>query len=1059
MKKLLLLSLCFLLYSLQIFAQTRTVTGTIIAGDDGQPMPGVGVNVKGTNIGTATGADGKYTINVPSTATTLVFSFVGYATLEKPISGNVVNATLQVSSTQLTEVVVTANGYTREKKSLGFAQTTVKNEEVNKSAAISLFGGLEGKVAGVNISGTSGSPGGSTKVIIRGFSSIGGSNAPLYVVDGVPIDNSRPGSNQNYDFGNNANDIDPNTIDNISILKGAASTALYGSRGSNGVILITTKKGKSGKPVVDFSTSVTFTNAAITYKPQDQFGQGWDGTFILSENGDWGPRFDGQMRPWGAVVNNSQLLKPYSFIPNNVANTFDTGLELNNNISLSGGNETSTYAMSYGNIYSDGILPSDRDAFKRNNFSLKGSTTNKLFTAEAQVNYVGRNTNFVTTGQGDSGVGSSFYEDVLQIPTDIPIKDLRDYKNLYFNVDNYFTPYAENPYYDLYENGSTFKSDRVYGNVNLTFNVNSWLKIQAQQGLDISNSGDKIWHNVNAPAPGSWDAGANVEGQSRAADVGNVIEEAYKNFEYDTKLNALFKTTINSHLDLDGFVGANYNDRGTRVVSTAVQGLSIPGFYNLSNSSNDPVSAEAETHRRLLGFYAQATLGYNKYLYLTVIGRNDISSTLPAGNNSYFYPGVSLAYDITEAFDTKSSTFTFAKLRASYGQAGSDTGPYNVFNTLSGTNVPLGFGSIQFPINGVAGYSISNALNSNSLKPERTNELELGGEFRFFNNRVGFDLTYYNRIKNDQILAVPIAPSSGYTSELLNFGKVRNRGIELAFDATPVKTKKISWTLNYTFTRNRNLVLELPAGLDKVVLNSAYDAQLVARVGQPLGVFEAPVPVYDPQGHIVVNNQGFPIASTTNGSYGTSQQDFQMGLSNSITVSNFTLSFNFDYRQGGKFYSGTADLLNFVGADVKTLYNDRRPFIVPNSVQAVAGPGGTTTYVENTTQITEANVDDYNYPTSNKAQAYNARILDRTFVKLREATLSYNLPKKIATKLAAQKATIGVFGRNLYTWLPASNQTIDPEVSNQGIDLASEFGEFRTSPPLRYFGASLKVTF
>ncbi len=1061
MKKLLLLSLCLVLLCFgQTYAQDRAVTGTVTAKDDGQPLPGVVVKVKGTQTASSTDAFGKYSIKVP-TGGALVFTFLGYDQQESTPSGAVLNIALAPNVKQLGEVVVTALGTRREKKSLGYAQTTVTTEQINASSSINLFSGLQGKVAGVQISNTSGAPGGSTKVIIRSFSSITGSNQPLYIVDGVPIDNSRPGSDANFDFGNNANDIDPNSIESMSILKGSAATALYGSRGSNGVILITTKRGKAGKPVIDVTLGTTLTNVALTYHPQQVFGQGWDSQSYISENGNWGPKYDGVVRPWGAIVDNSQLLKPFSFVKDNVKNAFDTGLELNNQIALSGGNENSTYYMSYGNVYSNGILPSNNDSYKRNNFSLKGSTTYKGFTAEASMNYVSKASRFVATGQGDSGIGSNFYEEILQIPGNIPIRDLRDYKNKYFNVDNYFTPFAENPYYTLYENGSRYRSDRVYGNVNLQYKANKWLSFQIQQGVDVNNAGDRIWHNVNNPAVGSWNGAnpTNPEGATRAADVGNVIEDAYKQFEYDSKVNALFNTAITSDFDLNGLVGVNYNDRGSRTLSSEVQGLTIPGFYQLSNTSNQPTSFENESHRRLLGVYAQATIGYKRYLYLTLTGRNDWSSTLPKGKNDYFYPGASLAYNIIESLGLQNSSVSSAKLRASYGKTGSDTDPYRILNAITATNVALGFGNNSFPFNGVPGFTISNQLNNGNLKPETQTELELGAEASFFKNRLGFDFTYYSRVKKDQILPVSTSPSSGYTTAVLNFGRVRNRGIEFSLHGTPIRSKDVTWDVNYNFTRNRNLVLELPNGLNKVVLNSAYDAQLAAIAGQPLGVFLAPQAVYDPQGHIVVNSQGFPVTSTELGNYGTSQSDFQMGMNNQLRYKNFTFSFTLDWRQGGKFYSGTADLLNFVGADQKTLYNDRRPFIVPNSVQAVTNANGTTSYVENTTQITETNVDDYYYPTSNKALAYQNRILDKTFVKLREATLAYSLPASIAQKVGAQRAMITVFGRNLYTWLPKRNQTIDPEVSNQGIDLASELGEFRTAPPLRYFGASLKVSF
>ncbi|WP_285059820.1 SusC/RagA family TonB-linked outer membrane protein [Pedobacter ginsengisoli] len=1060
MKKLLQSLFILLFVAGSAMAQDRTITGTVTGKDDGQPLPGVTVLVKGTKIGTQTGSNGKYALSVPSGATTLEFSYLGYATQSVAISGNVADIVLVTDSKSLTEVVVTALGITRAKKTIGYAETTVKSEEINKSAAVSLLGGLQGKVAGVTISNTSGSPGGSTKVILRGFTSITGGNQPLYVIDGVPLDNSSIGSDDNYDFGNNANDINPNNIESMSILKGSAATALYGSRGSSGVILITTKKGAQGKTVVDFSHATTLTQVANVWKPQDIFGQGWDGTFIESENGNWGPKFDGQLRPWGAIVDNSQLLKPFSFIKNNVRDALTTGTEFNNNIALSGGTEKSTYYFSYGNVYSDGYLPSDNDSYKRNNFTLKASTKAGNFTMDGSVNYVAKSQKFIAQGQSISGIGSSFYEDIIQIPNDIPIHDLRDYKNKFFNVDNYFTPYAENPYYSLYENGARYQNDRVYGNVNFGYKINDWLSLQFQQGADVDNSGAKIWHNKNAPTPGSYNDGGNVEGQSRAADVGNVIEQSFKTFEYDSKFNVIFKKTLSSDFDIDGLIGANFNDRGSRILITGIEDLAVPGFYNLSNSANKPRSSESQIHRRLFGAYVTGTVGYKNSLFLTLTGRNDWSSTLATGKNSYFYPAASLAYVVSEAIDLKSTPISFLKLRASYGETGSDTDPYRIYNVLNATNIPLGFGNILFPVSGVPGYSISNVLNNPELKPERVKEYEFGADIRFLSDRIGLDVSYFNRDRIDQILPVPIDPSTGYTFQYLNFGKVRVRGIEAALNLKPVKTTDFNWDMTYTFSRQRNEVLDLPGGLEKVVINSAYDAQLVAIKGKPLGVFQAPGPEYSPDGKIVVDATGFPIVSPENKNYGDIQRDFSMGLTNSFSYKAFSLGFTLDYQKGGVFYSGTADLLNFVGADVKSTFNDRRPFIVPNSVQKLVDANGNLTgYTENMTPITEGKIDDYYYPTTNKALVYNNRILDKTFLKLREVSLSYSLPKSIASKILADKASLTFFGRNLLTWLPESNRTIDPEVSNQGVDLASEFGEFRTAPPVRFFGAALKVTF
>ncbi|HEY4326510.1 MAG TPA: SusC/RagA family TonB-linked outer membrane protein [Mucilaginibacter sp.] len=1059
MKKLLLLSLGILLLCVtEALAQTSTVTGTVKGKDDGLPLPGVTVVVKGTTKGTQTNTDGKFSLSNVPVGATLSFSFIGYQTLQLPAVTAPMNVVLAPSSSELKEVVVTSLGITAEKRTLGYSQTTVKSDVINKSSPIDLLGGIQGKVAGVTVSEVSGTPGGSTKVILRGFSSIGQSNQPLYVIDGVPLDNTRPTFSNDYDFGNNANDVDPNNVESMSILKGSEATALYGTRGSSGVILITTKKGKAGKPRIDVAIGATMTTPAITYTPQSEFGQGWFGTFILTENGDWGPKYDGVTRPWGAIVDNTQLIKPFSFISNNISNVYDNGLEFNNHIGISGGSENTTYNIAYGNVYSNGILPGQFDTFKKNTFTLSGHTIYKNLDIGATLNFTNRTGNVPQTGDGNATTqGSGFYGALLQIPSDIPLKDLRNYKNTYFNVDNYFTPYAENPFYDLAENGSNYTTDHTFGNVNINYSFTKWFKLNFQQSMDVSSTRSKIWSNVNKPSPGSWNDGNNVEGAQRVADVGSDTEQAFDTFEYDSKLQGLFDKKINNDFHITGLLGVNYNDRGNHTLATSITGLAIPGFFQISNTTNKPVSAEVDQHRRLIAGYGQATLGYKDYLFLTVTGRNDITSTLSPGNNSYFYPSASLAYVISEALGIKGDWLSYAKLRGAYGKTGSDTGPYQTLNTLSPTNINLGFGNLLFPINGVAGYSVNNTLFNSNLKPESITEGEVGGEFRFLNDRISLDVSWYNRVRKDQILAVPIAPTSGYTSEVENFGTVRNRGWEVTIGGTPVKSKNVLWNITYTFSADRSLVESLPDGLNKVILNSAYDANLVAIVGQPLGVFQAPVGVYE-NGHIVVDNTGLPITAPENGNYGNIQPQFHMGLSNNIRVGDFQLTFTWDYQQGGKFYSGTADLLNFVGADPQTTYNDRNPFIVPNSVQAVT-VNGKTTYVENTTQISGQNFYEYWYPTTNKALSYNQRFLTKTYIKLREVTFGYSLPKSVAAKVAAQSATISVFGRNLYTWLPESNRIVDPEVSNQGTDLASEFGEFRTAPPVRFFGASLKCTF
>ena len=1075
MRKVLCLALVMLVSIAGLFAQNRTVNGRVTDAKSGNPLSGVTVSEKGTTNATQTNADGRFTLANVANGATISFSFVSFKTQEIKLGASAtIDIAMEDEARQLNEVVVTALGLSREKKSLGYSTTTVKSEELNRTAPVSMFDGLLGKIAGADISNVSGNPGGSTKVIIRGYSSLAGNNQPLYIVDGVPISDVRPGSEgidpdasvnkpatPGVDFGNTANDINPNDIESMTVLKGAAATSLYGSRATNGVIIITTKKGRAGKIKVDFNSSAIFSQPGILPKLQDQFGQGWSGSFVLSENGSWGPKLDGVQRLWGSNPDNSQLIKPFSFVKNNVRDLYETGREYNNTLSLSGGNENTTFYFSYGNVYSDGIIPTDNDSYKRNSVSLRGSTKYKNFSIDGSFNFVNKSQRFVEVGQSAAGIGSSFFEQILQIPVDIPIKDFRDYKNKFFNVDNYFTPYAENPYYTLYENGSRSQTDRFYGNINLQYKINDWITLQAQQGADVSNSANKIWRNKNAPSPGSWNAGNNPESASRAADIGSVQQGSERYYEYDSKLDVLVKKNLSHSLSIDGIAGWNYNERGSDLLFTYVEDLALPGFFDISNATNPPQSTHFSGKQGIMGLFGSATLGYNNYLWLTLTGRNDWSSTLPPGKNSYFYPSANLAFLLSNFFNLdKNTPINYAKIRLSAGRTGKDAPIYRVYDVMTSQIVPLPFGQINFPYNGVPGYTLANQLGNQTLKPELSKEWEVGGEFRLWDDRVGLDVAYYNKTSDGQIINVPIAPSTGYSSVTLNFGKIRNKGIELTAHISPVRNKNFVWDMGYTFTQNRNTVLELPQGLDKVTLNTAYNASLEARLNQPLGVFYAPGQQKDPAGHVIVDaNTGFPIPTTEDVYYGSAQRDFTMGLTNTLTYKSFRLGFSFDWRKGGVFYSSTAELLSFTGNLYTTVYNGRKDFIVPNSVNEVLDATGKPTYVENKTPITESVMDQYYYQTQNRASFYQWTILDKSFLKLRDVTLSWTLPGTWAKKITADKIVFTVIARNIWTSLPSGNKVIDPETSNFGRDIASEFGEFRVGPTPRSLGASLHVTF
>ena len=1061
MKKLLSLLAVLALFNVWTNAQTRTITGTV-TDDKGSPLSFASIKVKNTTRGVSADQSGNFTIQA-QTGDVLVVSAAGYRDAEITVTDqSTVSASLQ-SQGALSEVVVTALGQSRSKTKVGYSTATFNSETLNRSAPISAMDGLQGKVAGANISHVGG-PGASTKVVLRGYGVIaGGNNQPLYVIDGVPLSDARFGASSNTDFGNAASDINPNDIESISILKGTAASSLYGSQAKNGAIMITTKRGRNGKLKVEYDGSMNFSKVGKLPEFQKIFGQGWGGVFILSENGSWGPKLDGKDRLWGSVVDNSQLIKPFSAIEDNMRDFYQTGLEFNNTLALSGGNENTNFYFSYGNVTSDGVVPSNSDYLQRNTFALRTNSRFNKFTINSAFNYINKRMNAPYTGQGGSD-GGSIFEEILQIPVDIKISDLRDYRNKYFNVDNYFTPFAENPYYPLYENKNTQNSDRFFGNLDLNYKFSDVVSAEFRLGGDFTNARTFGYKAVNAPSPGSWNAGGNPESASRAADVGSVSEltnyVGVINGDFILKLNK----DLNDDLNLEALAGYNYYQQDQKGVAASITNLVIPGFYNLSNSSIKPNTSDSRLHRKLMGVYAQAVLGWKEQLYLTLNARNDWSSTLPIDNNSFFYPGASLAWVASRTFDISNKTLSLLKFRAAYGKTGSDASPYLVDPILTLGNVNLPFGSLTFPFNGVSAFGIANTLGNPSLKPIITTEAELGAEIRLFKNALGLDLAVYDKRTEGQIFTVPISPSTGYTGLVQNLGLVSNKGIEATVDAKPVDGKNFTWNVNYTFSKNWNKVENLTGGPENVILTSAYDAQLIAYPGKSVFGVYAPVAQYTSDGRVIVNaSTGVPVVDTANNSrgfYGNAEYDFMMGLVNSFTYKSWRLSFSLDYRKGGVMYSGTSDLALFTGNSYVTTYNDRRPFIIPNSVvQTGTDPNGKPVYTENTTPIDEAHYDSYWYPTSNLAMAYQNRIIDRSFLKLRDVTLSYILPKNWASAIRSTNLTLSAYARNILLWTPKDNIYLDPEASNLGNDLASQLGEFRTAPLSYQFGFVIRASF
>ncbi|WP_298288591.1 SusC/RagA family TonB-linked outer membrane protein [uncultured Lutibacter sp.] len=1029
-----------------MYSQERKITGTVVSEESG-PLPGVNVVVKNTSRGVLTDFDGKYSI-IANTGDVLVFSFVGMKSVEKKVgNSNTVNITMKEDAEMLKEVVVTALGIKRVKGSIGSATTIVDSEELNEGSQSNIADAIKGKVAGVVISSSSTDPGASSGVIIRGFSTLGGSNQPLYIVDGVPVNNASTFSNSlngAYDFGRGSGEINPEDIESISILKGASSTALYGSRAANGVVLITTKRGTKSKLSINFSTSAMFSDVLRMPKYQDQFGQGWDGQHFLIENGSWGPRFTDEPMVWGNVVNNSQKVKPYSFQKDQLRNFFDVGTNYVNNVSISGGSDTTTGRISYNNTTADGIYPTKADSNERNTLSLSFNSKMDFLTFGGNLNYVNVRGSSVAAGQG-----TTVFNNLMQIPNDFDITEFKDYKNDPFNnVSNYYTPYGiTNPYFSLNENGAKFLKERVYGSFNINAELNEWMNISYRLGLDQSSDKTRIWNAIIDAAPGSPNDGSSTEQPGSYAEGDNFAKQINHDFMVDLNLDVSEKLKIQSSF------GANYNERRATTLNASVSSQDIPDFYSLSNSSNPATTSSTINKRRLFGVLNSTTFSYNDMLYLTTNVRNDWYSTLPKENRSVLYGGANASWVLTNTFPEIKDVVNYAKLRLGYGETGVDTGAYQILPVfVLGTTNNQGFRSLQFPVGGINAWEVGNRAANPNLEPERRKEFEIGTELSFLKNRISLDLSYYNATVENQILALPLAASSGYTTQTANIGTISNKGIEALLKLGIFRNSEgFSWNTSINFSTNDAILKKLDNRVKQLILSGTSATTLIAREGEPLALIEGSVPLRDPNGNIVVDNNGIPIASPVKEVYGDTQYDYTIGITNQFSYKNFSLGFTIDSRQGGLMYSRTASITRFTGNSITTTFNDRAPYIIPGSVQQVS-PNN---FVENTTPIDYAHWDNY------YAAAATSRddVIDKSFIKLREVIFSYNFNNKILKNTPIKDLSLTIVGRNLLVFTPEQNQYIDPEVSTFGTDLASQFGEFSANPTTRSVGLTLKAKF
>ncbi|MCD7721605.1 MAG: SusC/RagA family TonB-linked outer membrane protein [Prevotellaceae bacterium] len=1039
--------------------------------DDGEPIIGAVVRVVGAdNVGTVTDSNGKFSVSMPQGTTRLRISFVGMETREVVAKGKSMMIALASTESDLNEVVVTAMGITRSQKALGYSATTVKGDEIMKAQTTNVADALAGKVAGVQVSTTSADPGSVSNIIIRGFSSINGDNQPLYVVDGVPLQQGMVSNEQvNISTGGISN-ISADDIESMTVLKGAAATALYGSRAANGVIVITTKKGAKGTDrnfTLSYNGSMQARRVACLPDYQNSFGQGWDGGQTFIENGSWGPALDGSTQVYGPIWNHQQLIHEYSAKKNNVKDFFDTGWSQSHDISLGGVSSDGKmdYYLSYSYTGDNGVMPTDADSYKRNTIAMRGSyEAAKWLKVSSSVNFARSETDAVNSYQGVSVI-----DGLYEMPRDISIVDMKDLSSAFNTPEAYFTPYGiTNPYWALENNYNHTSSKQVFGKMQVDINPIKELTLTYRMGFDYMDYDNKI----GEPQIDVDDALINEDygySPTNMNQSGLVYAHYRRRYELNHDFLANYKNAfLDKRLDVDVNVGVNMNERYSTYLTTEADDLTFAtGFWRLNNGSDWTTMSEYMTKRRSVGLFADVNVGWDDMIYLDFTARNDWSSTLPIDNNSYFYPGITASWIFTRLIP-ENKVLTFGKLRLAYGKTGNDADPYQTGTTYTQGYANGYYGSYiaQFPMNGVNAFMASNTLGSTSLKPEMTSETEVGANVQFFGGRIGIDFAFYNRETSDQIFTLPVDASTGYSYVVTNFGKVRNRGVELLINVVPVRTKDFRWDLSFNFAKNKNKVLSLPEGMEGKTSIYSFSAgsdavYMYAEVGKPMGEYYTYTTQYNDYGQMIVDSNGYPVLSTEVQDTGKNMNHkWTGGVSTSFTWRDFTLSAALDIRKGGYMFSRTKNIMEFCGNGYLTTYNSRRPFVVPNSVV----DNGDGTYSENTTPIYLTD-DSYQtfYDSYGAFEGGEKYLIDRSYVKLRNLSLTWNVPKKWVRAMTLSNISLTAFCNNVFTWTAKGNRYIDPEGTTvaQGSygDLATQFGEMYVNPSCRIFGLNLSIKY
>lgn len=1010
-----------------ILAQTSTVSGTVTAASDGTPLPGVNVIEKGTTNGVTTDFDGNYSIDVAEDAV-LQFSFIGFTSQDIPVNGqSTINVALEESTEALDEVVVTALGIAREKKALGYAIQEIDGSSLVESRETNVANALSGKVAGVQIIKSSNGPASSSKIVLRGNNSLTGDNQPLIVVDGIPMDNFTGAANNDYwnpspDMGNGLGDLNPENIASMSVLKGASAAALYGSRAGNGVILITTKTGKATPGLgITYATTIGFESIASSPKLQDSFAQGTQGSFNEESTSSWGPKIDGD------------TYRAYD----NLSNYFDTGINQTHSLSFQQQvSEGSSLYSSLTYLDDDSQIPGS----KLNRLNLLTRSVSKFgednkWTLDAKVQYI--NSKAKNRPLNGANISNAFAT-VYSLPRSVDITDYAGRVDEFGNMIWFVPSNSMNPYWAAKYNLNMDSRDRFMLNGALKYEFTDWLQAEIKGGADLytTNTESKLYAGSPLSNTGRYSLGKNT-----------FIEKNYSVLLTASKDNVFGK--------LGGAVnlGGNIMARESSSINSSAGELEVPNLFSLNNGKNNPSVNQGFSERKMNSIYGTVQLNYDGFFFVDFTGRNDWSSTLSPDNRSFFYPSVSTSLVISDLIRKSGGDlpgwFSFGKIRASYATVGNDLDPYQLYNF---------FGIGKDP-NGNTTAGTNSTLYNSDVQSELIKSLEFGVEGRLFNNRLAFDFSWYKTNATNQLISLPMDPLSGYNAQIVNAGDIQNVGFELMLNGRLIETEDFSWDMNVNYSKNTNTIEELTDEVTQYGLGGFDNVSILAVAGGAYGeiygtyfqrVEDESSPYY---GQKIIDENGYPVATSEKKSLGNQQPDAIIGYSNSLAYKNWSFSFLIDARLGGEIFSGTNQGLQYAGTAAATVVNGERNDFIVDGVRE-DGNGG---YIENNIEVSPQNYWETVTKRSGNLGITENNIYDATNIRLRTIQLNYRFPQEWLKDTFLQSAKAGVSANNL--WLITSHLNgVDPEsVYSTGTN-AVGFENF-SAPTSRTVFLNLSVSF